>query len=231
MTQSTREATLRSRFAQADWLAAELSALREERRLERHPFLQRWVAGELTPCDLQVFAAEHHHVVVALEEIAQRAAALTEGLLAEQLASYAEDQGESVELSCEFAAAAGWGRSAWYFALDPLPQTIGCDQTWRGAECSLAEHLMTIQAVESEFSLLAPRQLHALVECYGFDSCSAGYFMRRAERSARDAGLGEAALTSLLPVTSPDVLVRHAEACHRAYWELLDGVQMLSQRS
>ena len=90
---------------------------------------------------------------------------------------------------------------------------------------------MTIQTVESALSLLAPRQLAALVERYGFDARSARYFVRRAERSARDAALSEAALTSLLPVASPDALVRHAEMCHRGYWELLDGVQLLSQRS
>jgi hypothetical protein len=55
--------------------------------------------------------------------------------------------------------------------------------------------------------------------------------VRRAERSARDAALSEAALTSLLPVVAPEALVGHAERCHRAYWELFDGVQMLSQRS
>jgi pyrroloquinoline quinone (PQQ) biosynthesis protein C len=231
MNQPTREATLRSRFAQADWLAPELAQLRELRRLEQHPFLQRWFAGELTPGDLQIFSAEHHHAVVVLEDVARQAAALTEGLLGDQLVGYAEAQGESVQLSCEFATATGWGRSAWYFACDPLPQTLACDRAWGGAHGSLAERLMTIQAIESELSLLAPRQLDALVGRYGFDARSARYFVRRAERSARDAALGEAALTSLLPVVSPDALVRHAEMCQSAYWELLDGVQVLSQRS
>jgi pyrroloquinoline quinone (PQQ) biosynthesis protein C len=231
MNQSTRETTLRSRFAQADRLSAELAQLRQLRPVEQHPFLQRWVAGELTPCDLQIFAAEHHHAVVVLEDIARRAAALTEGLLAEQLIRYAEDQDESIELSCEFASATGWGRSAWYFACDPLPQTLECDRAWRGESGLLAEYLMTIQTVESLLSRLAPAQLDALVERYGFDARSARYFVRRAERSARDAALSEAGLTSLLPVISPDALVRHAELCHRGYWALLDGVQALSQRS
>jgi pyrroloquinoline quinone (PQQ) biosynthesis protein C len=231
MNQTTREATLRSRFAQADWLAVELEQLRRSRRLEQHPFLQRWLAGELTPCDLQIFAAEHHHAVVVLKDVARRAAALTEGLLGEQLTRYAQDQDEAIELSCAFASATGWGRSAWYFACDPLPQTLRCDRAWRGEPRSLAEELATIHVIESELSLLAPRQLEALVVRYGFDARSARYWVRRTECSARDAALSQAALTSLLPVASPDVLVRHAEMCHSAYRELLDGVQMLSERS
>lgn len=231
MNQSTREATLRSRFAQGDWLAGELAQLCRLHRLERHPFLRRWLAGDLTPCDLQVFAAEQHHVVVVLEDVARRTAAVTDGLLAEQLTRYAEDQRESIELSCEFALATGWGRSAWYFASDPLPQTLGSDRAWRGETRSLAEDLVTIHTIESALSLLAPGQLAALEECYGFDTRSVRYFVRRVERSASDAALSQAALTSLLPMVSPDALVRHAEMCHRAYWELLDGVQMLSQRS
>lgn len=231
MSQSTREAALRSRFAQAEWVTAEVAQLCEEWRLDRHPFLQRWVAGELTEVDLQLFAAEHHHAVMALEELGRRAAALSNGLLAEQLAGYSEVQEEAVELSCAFASATGWGRSAWYFAQDPLEQTERCAGTWAGENDSLAEHLVTIHAVESSLAQLAPRQLGALVEHYGFDMNSARYFVRLAERAPRNAALAEAALTSLLPLLSPATLVHRAEMAYRSYVELLDGVQMLSQRS
>jgi pyrroloquinoline quinone (PQQ) biosynthesis protein C len=231
VSQSTREVTLRGRFAQAEWLAAEIAQLREEWRLDRHPFLQRWVAGELTAADLQLFAAEHHHAVMALEDVGRRAAALSDGLLAEQLAGYAEAQEGAVELSCEFASATGWGRSAWYFAQDPLAPTEQCARTWAGENDSLAQHLVTIHAVESSLAQLAPRQLGALVEHYGFDMDSAGYFARLAERAPRDAALGEAALTSLLPLVSPRTLVHQAEMAYRSYLELLDGVQTLSERS
>jgi hypothetical protein len=116
------------------------------------------------------------------------------------------------EASYEFASATGWGRSAWYFASDPLPQTLGCDRAWRGESRSLADDLVTIQTIESALSLLAPRQLAALVERYGFDTRAVRYFVGRAERSARDAALSEAALTSLLPVVAPEALVGHAES-------------------
>jgi pyrroloquinoline quinone (PQQ) biosynthesis protein C len=231
VSQSTREAALRSRFAQADWLAAEIAQLRAEWRLDRHPFMQRWMGGELTAVDLQLFAAEHHHAVIALEEVGRRAAALSDGLLAEQLAAYAEAQAESVELSCQFAVATGWGRSAWYFAQDPLAPTEACAGTWVGATDTLAEHLVTIHAVESGLAELAPRQLEALVEHHGLDMGSARYFVCLAERGAGNGALAEAALTGLLPLDSPGILVHQAEMAYRCYAGLLDGVQMLSQRS
>ena len=207
MSQSTREAALRSRFAQAEWLAAEIAQLREEWRLDRHPFLRRWVAGELTAVDLQLFAAEHHHAVMALEDVGRRAAALSDGLLAEQLAGYAEAQEESVELSCAFAAATGWGRSAWYFAQDPLAPTQACARTWVGATGALAEHLVTIHAVESGLAELAPPSS-------GRSSSTTGSrWTRRGTSCASPNGppamprSAAAALTSLLPRVWPRDLV------------------------
>jgi pyrroloquinoline quinone (PQQ) biosynthesis protein C len=228
MSQPTRETALRSRFAQADWLAAEIATVHEEWRLDRHPFMRRWLAGELTGDDLQLFAAEHHHAVMALEEVGRRAAQLSDGLLAEQLGRYAEAQQERVEMSCAFASATGWGRSAWYFAQDPLEQTSACARAWAGTTGGLAQHLVTIQAMESALGRLAGRQLEALLEHYGFDFDSVGYFACLAERSAGDAALGEAGLTSLLPLVSPQGLLRDADTAHRSYLELLDGIQGLS---
>jgi pyrroloquinoline quinone (PQQ) biosynthesis protein C len=231
VSQSTREAALRSRFAQAEWLTAELAQVRDEWRLDRHPFLRRWIAGQLTALDLQLFAAEHHHAAMALEDVGRRAAALSDGLLAEQLVAYADTQAQAVALSCAFASATGWGRSAWYFAQDPLAHTVACARAWTGRASSLAEHLVTIHAVESSLGQLAPRQVGALVEHYGFDMESARYFTCLADAATRNAGLSAASLTSLLPLVSPQVLVRQAEAVCRSYQDLLDGVQMLSEQS
>lgn len=231
VSQSTREAVMHSRFAQAEWLAAEIARLRQDWRLERHPFLERWLAGELTGRDLQVFAAEHHHAVMALEAVGRRAAGMCDGMLAEQLVRYAEDQQEAVKLSCQFASATGWGRSAWYFGADPLQQTAACARAWAGEHGCLAQHLVSIQVIESALGQLAARQLDALIDHYRFDLSSARCFASHAERWARDAALAEAALTSLLPLTSPEALVRHAEIAYRSYLGLLDGVQRLAERS
>ncbi|HEY2601774.1 MAG TPA: hypothetical protein VGI67_09470 [Thermoleophilaceae bacterium] len=221
------EALLSSRIAQADALHAEIAELRQGWALERHPFMQRWLAGRLRLPELQSFAAEHYHVVVALERVARRAAALSEGLLAERLGRYADDQDEALDSWFEFAVASGWGRSAWYFGEDPLPQTVACAGALTG-DRSLVLHLVTIYALESALSELAPRQLEALTCRYRFDECSTRYFALRAERSADAALTAEAGLTGLLPIASPADLVGHAELAYRSYVDLLSGVELLA---
>lgn len=223
------EAALHSRFAQAERLRTEIDHLHEAWDLRRHPFLGRWSAGELAATELQVYAAEHHYAAVALAGASRRAAGLTDGLLADELTRHADDQEDYLELWFEFAVEAGWCRSAWYFGEDPLPETVACARAWAGESRPLEEHLVTVYATESLFAQMAPLQLTALIDRYGFDARSLGYFELRSERAAADAGLMQAALTSLLPVPSPHRLLNQAELTYRSYWELLDGVQTLGR--
>jgi pyrroloquinoline quinone (PQQ) biosynthesis protein C len=218
---------MRARFAQAEWLAAELLQVQSTHGYASHPLIARWLAGELRAAELTLFAAEHHHAVLALELAARRAAALSEGLQREQLERYARERSELIALSCEFAAGTGWGRSAWYFAEDPLATTADCARALGCQGRSLARHLVTIHALESSFGELAPLQHDALALHYGFAGPALAYFAACAERSEANAGLALAALTSLLPLLSPGTLVRQAELAHRSYLELLDGVEQL----
>ncbi len=215
------------RFEQATWLMAEIDHRRDRWTAERHPFYARWAAGELAAEDLQAYAAEHHHVVAALAQTAHRAATLADGLLREELARHAAERDHEVELWGEFALAAGWPRSAaWWFGADTLPETELSVARWTGdAERPLAAHLVTLYALETAVADAARPLLNALLGRYGFTrSASVAYFERRLHGDAGAAGLIEAALTGLLPVTDPFVLLRQAEISYRAYWELLDGV-------
>jgi pyrroloquinoline quinone (PQQ) biosynthesis protein C len=219
-----------STVAQADWPAT-VARLREQWSFQRHPFMRRWFEGELSAADLQLFAGEHYHVLLALERASRGAAALADGLLAEQLAQYADDQEEAVELWCEFAVATGWGGSGWYFGQDPLPQTVACARRLSGAGegRSLVVHLATICAFESANAELAPLQLDALVLCYGFDHTSTRFHAAAPERSAHAALVAEGAITNLLPITSSSALVDHAELIYRSYLDLLTGVGALAE--
>ena len=186
------EAAIHNRFAQAEWLRAKLADQRDRSSLDRHPFPKRWFAGELMIADLHAFAAEHHHAVVALAAAARAASMLTDGLLAEQLTRYANDQEDYIDQWAEFAAATGWTRSSWwYFAEDALPQTVGCARAWSGDDRPLADRLITMHAIESAFGAVAQRQL---------------------------------------PLTSPLSLVSRAELVYGSYWDLLSGVQVLTER-
>src|SRR5919201_3074181 len=218
------DAVTAGRNAQASWLDAELARLDGPRRLVRHPLIQDWSAGTLSVGDLRLLASEHYHAVVAIQAAARRAAALCDGLLAERLNLYADEQDELESLWLEFAASAGWGRSAWYFGEDPLPATVACARVLARERRELALHVVTIYALESALSELAPIQLDALTERYGFDASSTRYFAIEAERSMSAALTAKAGLTGLLPVTSPGALVRHAERVYRSYLGLMDGV-------
>jgi len=215
------------RFEQATWLMAEIDHRRDRWTAERHPFYVRWCAGELTAEDLQVYAAEHHHVAAALVGVTRRAAEVATGLLRQELIREAAERDRELEMWCEFAVAAGWPRSAgWWFGVDPLPETELSAARWTGdAERPLATHLVTLYALETAVADVARPLLDALLGGYGFSrSASVAYFERRLRGDAGVAGLVEAGLTGLLPVADPVVLVRHAEVSYRAYWDLLDGV-------
>jgi pyrroloquinoline quinone (PQQ) biosynthesis protein C len=220
----TLEELLRGRAAQAERLEREVIGLADTWSPSQHPLMRRWCAGELAPAALGTFAAEHYQAVVALADAAAAAVRVAGGLLADQLERYAAGQERAVEDWLAFAAAAGWGGSAWHFGEDPLPETAACASAWRGEGASLAEHLVTLWVVESTLGSLARSLGDALRTRYAMGADATLYFARRARRGPDDAGVVQAGLTSLLPVTAPLGLVCRAELVCRSYLELLDGV-------
>jgi pyrroloquinoline quinone (PQQ) biosynthesis protein C len=220
----TLQELLRDRDAQARRLEREVAALGEAWSPGEHPLMRRWRAGELPAVALGTFAAEHYQAVVALADAGARAARLADGLLADQLERYAAGQERAVELWLGFAAAVGCGGAAWHFGEDPLPETVACATAWRADEASLAEHLITIWAVQSVLAPLSQMLDEALRTHYGMPGDATRYFARRARRGPDDAALAQAGLTSLLPVAAPLALVCRAELACRSYLELLDGV-------
>ncbi len=223
-TGETHASIARSRFAQAERLERELAVLNEAWSPSGHPFMRRWLSGELSADALRLFAGEHYHAICALADAAAAAARLADGLLAEQLTVYAAGQERAVSLWLRFARAAGWSGSAWYFGEDPLAETVACASAWSTESASLGEHLITIWVVEAALAPLAAAQCEVLRRRYGFDHATTRYFARRARRGEHDAALAQAGLTSLLPVTSPLALVCRAELACRSYLELVDGV-------
>lgn len=215
------------RLEQAAWLMAEIDHRRDHWTARRHPLYERWAQGQLSDGELQLYAAEHHHVVVALAEVADRAAARAEGLLREALVDHARERDADVERWCRFAMATGWGPgSAWYYAADPAPETEAAVAEWvGGAARPLAEHLVTVYALEAAQADVARPALDGLLGRRGFTAADATrYFELRLDGGEGPAAVVEAALGGLLPVADPYALLRRAERTLRAYWDLLDGV-------
>jgi len=67
---------------QTEWLWTEMSLLEERWDALGHPFYERWCAGRLTPGELQLYASEYDHLVVAIAALSARASSKADGLLA-----------------------------------------------------------------------------------------------------------------------------------------------------
>lgn len=215
------------RLEQAAWLMAEIDHRRDHWTARRHPLYERWAQGRLSDGELQLYASEHHHVVVAVADVAGRAADRAEGLLHAALSDYARECEADVGRWCRFARATGWGPgSAWYYAADPAPETEAAVAEWVGGPSrSLAEHLVTAYALEAAQADVARPALDGLLGRRGCAAADATrYFELRLDGGEGPAAVVEAALGGLLPVADPYALLRRAERTLRAYWELLDGV-------
>ncbi|MBV9839777.1 MAG: hypothetical protein JO156_16795 [Solirubrobacterales bacterium] len=217
--------------AHGGWLWTEVRRRAERWRAVHHPFLQRWRAGELSWVELQAYASEHHHAVVALASASRHAAQLADGPLADSLWRRAADDAREIELWCDFAAATGWCEaSSWYFAQDPLPSTTACSQACSGGMGrSLGEHLMILYALDSTQRDAVSLQLDAHGSYQLCDRRAVQYFRRRTERAGAGAAQAKAALAAAAPANDELALLRCAETTYRSYWELLDGVQALSR--
>lgn len=225
------ESLLAERFAQAQWLVAEIDRRCVVWRLERHPFLRRLAAGTLRPSDLMTYGAEQHHLVTAMAEIARRAAPLADGLLGDELNRHRAEREHDVELWCAFARATGWSASAaWCYAADPRPETSEAVRGWTGEpDRELAVHLVTLHTLESALAGAARPVLDALLGHYRLPDGDATRFLRRREPCGDGtSGRLQAALTGLLPVTEPIALLRGSQDALRGLWGLLDGVHALT---
>lgn len=192
-----------------------------------HPFYARWSAGDLSHDELALYASEYDHAVVAIADASRRAADSDTDLQA-----HAEEEAAHTSLWRSFARAAGWGGSrAWYFGEEPLPTTEACARTWTGElDRDLPRHLVTLYAVESAQPGVSALKLEALVRHYAFDDGPATEYFRVHARLDRDhAALMRATLDRLLADADTEALLDQAEAVHRSYWEMLDGLEALAE--
>jgi pyrroloquinoline-quinone synthase len=84
---------------------AQLDAARSRTNVLDHPFYQRWSAGELESCELELYAGEYGHAVRALARASRLAAEKAGPEHAAGLRRHAEEEESHVELWEEFARA------------------------------------------------------------------------------------------------------------------------------
>jgi pyrroloquinoline-quinone synthase len=228
---------------------AQLDEARAATNVLEHPFYQRWSAGELSAGELELYAGEYRHAVVALADASALAAerartsgqAATESAgAAEGLRRHAEEEAAHVALWEQFerAAASASGMSADSSRSLPadveladaeLEQTRACVRAWTAGE-SLLEHLAVLYAIEAGQPEISATKLRGLTEHYGFaaEGPATEYFRVHELRDVEHAREARELIARLM-ADGEDADAERMLACARAAlrgnWLLLDGVE------
>jgi len=180
----------------------------------RHPFYQRWTAGELTPGELAHYSGQYRHAVEAIADVSEDVAGARP-----DLAEHAGEEREHVELWDGFVAASGGDETA-----DATPETAECVKEWTAGGNTL-EQLVTLYAIETAQPEISRVKREGLLSSYGFeDGAGTAYFRVHESRDAEHAAQAQDLLAELAGEGDEDRLVAVAEGAYRANWRLLDGV-------
>ena len=130
-----------------------------------HPFYKRWSAGELSAAELQRYAGEYRHAVMALARASALAAAKAGPEHAAGLSATPRRRRRT--WSCGRTSPARPARAARRTARSRWMQTQACAQAWTAGE-DLLEHLAVLYAIEAGQPEISKTKLEGLTEHYGY---------------------------------------------------------------
>jgi pyrroloquinoline-quinone synthase len=216
-------------------ILARLDQTRSACNVLEHPFYKRWSAGELSAGELECYAGEYRHAVVALAEASEAAAAKAGPPHARGLSAHAVQEAAHVELWDDFARAVGARMPT--DATDAngaLKETEVCVRAWTAGE-SLLEHLAVLYAIEAGQPEVSQTKLEGLVEHYGYSAEGpAVEYFRLHERLDREHARQARELIAELMSEVDDAeaqaeqMLARAQAALRGNWELLSGVEAIA---
>jgi len=200
-----------------------------------HPFYERWSAGELSAEELDFYAGEYRHAVLALAEASEAVAAKAEPEHRGGLERHAAEERSHVALWDEFAKAAsckGQEHAQSTLTREPLGETARCAQAWTAGSDAL-EHLAVIYAIEAGQPEIARTKLEGLTERYGYspEGPAVEYFQLHATLDVEHARQARELIAELMSAdeaqaqASAERMVSRATAALQGNWELLDGVE------
>ena len=193
-----------------------IESSRERWDVLRHPFYQRWTAGELSAGELARYSGQYRHAVQAIATMSESVA----GDLPDrtELRRHAAEERGHVRLWDGFVEAAGGDASD-----DASPETAGCVATWTSGDALVT--LARLYAVESGQPDISRTKREGLLERYGFgDGAGTAYFRIHEHRDTEHAQQARELVDELAGAADADRVVAAAESAFRANWRLLDGV-------
>ena len=183
----------------------------------RHPFYQRWTAGELTGEELARYSGQYRHAVEAIATLSDAAAEAAPER--SELRRHAAEELGHVRLWDGFVEASE-GR----VGDAPTPETEECVRAWT-AQDDLLGYLIRLYAVESGQPEISRTKREGLLDRYGFeDGPGTAYFRVHETRDTEHAAEVRELVAELAGDDDADRLVDAAERAFRANWRLLDGV-------
>jgi pyrroloquinoline-quinone synthase len=220
---------------------AELDAQVARYDLLAHPFYQSWSAGKLSHEHLRAYALEFFHLVAAFPTfLSALHSRLHDGQLRRAvLRNLAEEEVEGrayTDMWMDFAEGLGLSANQVRRSQPSAPLRQLIEQFYRSAsQDSPAQVLAAIYAYASQVPQICGENARALLQHYGADDRTCGYFVLHTYAGVRHATVWRSELLRLLERNEP-MQAPALESAGRAaewLWKALDGCQAyrLSERS
>jgi pyrroloquinoline-quinone synthase len=207
---------------QAPSIDRALDEVSERFDLLKHPFYQRWVAGELTREELAYYAGQYAHVVRAIPRWLE-GAAVRDHAHRDALRLHAAEESDHVVLWDRFAEAIGIDA----MTLRATPANAATAALIaRGDELVAQGHgAAVVWSIESQSPAVSAEKLRGLEAHYGIDETNGGEYFAVHQELDRDHAAQLSDILHSRDATTQTAAPAAAEATLSGVWNLLTSAQ------